>query len=232
VNTAEKLPWKIKDVHLRRSGVNLLQVAELQLQPGRLHILIGSNGAGKTSLLRTLHGLEAQGGWTADEAFKQATQAMVFQKPVFLKNTVAANLALALCADNTGDKTALLLAERLAQVGLSGAEQRMARSLSGGEQQRLALARALLRSPSLLLLDEPTSNLDTAATQSFEAVLLKTLAQGCTLLMSTHSMAQAKRLAQHILFMDKGVVVETSNQPQLFFQQPVSPQARDFFGQM
>ncbi len=108
----------------------------------------------------------------------------------------------------------------------------MARSLSGGEQQRLALARALLRSPSLLLLDEPTSNLDTTATQAFESVLMSTLQQGCTLLMSTHSLAQAKRLAQRVLFMDKGSIVETSAQPQVFFQQPVSPQARDFFGQM
>jgi tungstate transport system ATP-binding protein len=175
--------------------------------------------------------LEANGAWTADADFQRIEQAMVFQKPVFLKDTVAANLALALCANNAGQTASAQIAERLTQVGLAGAENRMARSLSGGEQQRLALARALLRSPSLLLLDEPTSNLDTAATQAFETVLLNTLRLGCTLLMSTHSLSQAKRLAQHILFMDKGSIVETSAQPARFFQQPVSSQARDFFGQ-
>lgn len=224
--------WHIKDLHLSRAGTCLLKVAELQLQAGSLHILMGSNGAGKTSLLRTLHGLEPAGAWTSDPDFKGQKQAMVFQKPVFLKDTVAANLTLALSPENTAQAARLQISQCLAQVGLPGAENRMARSLSGGEQQRLALARALLRSPSLLLLDEPTSNLDTAATQAFEAVLMSTLKQGCTLLMSTHSLAQAKRLAQRVLFMDKGHLVETSEQPQVFFQQPASPQARDFFGQM
>ena len=224
--------WRIEDLYLSRAGTCLLKVEELQLQRGCLHILMGSNGAGKTSLLRTLHSLEPTGRWSSDPAFRTERQAMVFQKPVFLKDTVAANLALALCTENAAQAPHLQIAERLAQVGLQGAENRMARSLSGGEQQRLALARALLRSPSLLLLDEPTSNLDTTATQAFESVLMSTLQQGCTLLMSTHSLAQAKRLAQRVLFMDKGSIVETSAQPQVFFQQPVSPQARDFFGQM
>jgi tungstate transport system ATP-binding protein len=226
----------IRALSLRKHGKTLADVRNLTLQTGAIHLLVGCNGAGKTSLLRTLHGLEAEQGHVDSPSLNELRQAFVFQKPVFLRDTVRANLRLALRAHQgirqpawgTDDS----LRDLLHRVQLPGLLDRQAHSLSGGEQQRLALARALLMQPDLLLLDEPTSNLDTQATLAFENVLLDVRNAGCTLLMSSHSMTQVRRLAQRLVFMAGGQIMETHDQPSAFFDAPQTEAARDFLGQL
>lgn len=228
-------PTLLIDALSLRKGSRLLASArQLTLPRAAITLLVGSNGAGKTSLLRALHGLEPRDATVVSTDLTACRQAFVFQKPVFLRDSVRANLLLAARhagrgkrLPDTGQLEALL-----STVQLTGTLRRSAQSLSGGEQQRLALARALLTQPDLLLLDEPTSNLDTQATLQFESVLLGIRDAGCTVVMSSHSMSQVHRLAQGLVFMAKGEVLETHEPAQEFFKNPRTPEARDFLGQL
>jgi tungstate transport system ATP-binding protein len=148
--------------------------------------------------------------------------AMVFQRPVMLRRTAAANVAYAL-----GRRDDTRVTELLAQVGLGALADRPARKLSGGEQQRLALARALARDPEILFLDEPTASLDPAATKSVEDIVGAIAASGVKIVMATHDIGQARRLAGDIVFLARGRLAERTDATQ-FFDNPVTSEAQAF----
>jgi tungstate transport system ATP-binding protein len=188
-------------------------------------VLLGPNGSGKSTLIRLAMGLVAPTSgrisW-GGRAVPGERLAMVFQRPVMLRRTAAANVAYALPARN--DKR---VTELLAQVGLAHLADRPARKLSGGEQQRLALARALARDPEILFLDEPTASLDPAATKSVEDIVRAIAATGVKIVMATHDIGQARRLAGDIVFLARGRLVERADAVQ-FFNAPATSEAGAF----
>ncbi|WP_308915892.1 ATP-binding cassette domain-containing protein [Jannaschia sp. LMIT008] len=198
-------------LRLERGAAVPVNGVDLTLPGGGVTALMGPNGAGKSMLLHLLHGLipPTDGhvlwrGRPLDRLGRRA-QAMVFQSPVLLRRSVAANVDFAL--RSRGVRDAGLRDGLLERVGLAGLGRRPARALSGGEAQRLALARALAVAPDLLLLDEATGRLDPASVAMIEAVLIAERAQGTTILMVTHDVAQARRLADSIVVMDAGRIV-------------------------
>ena len=192
---------------------------------------MGPNGAGKSLLLRLMHGMltptagqVSWGGMPLTDAVRKR-QAMVFQSPVLLRRSVAANIrfALKLRKENT-DQRALEILDR---VGLASRAHQPARMLSGGEQQRLNLARALALEPDVLFLDEPTASLDPAATAAIENIVQKAHAGGTKIVYVTHDLGQARRLADDVVFLDRGRLAEHSP-AERFFDNPKSEAARDF----
>ena len=183
-----------------------LEDVDVQVRRGEFVALVGSNGSGKTTLLHALHGLLPLSG-RRDVDAGGVSQAMVFQRPFMLRLSVLNNLRIALwlagvpAAERTGRAR-----EALERAGLADRADRPARTLSGGQQQRLALARAWAVRPDVLFLDEPTSNLDPAAKKEIEAMLAAFAADGMTLVMSTHNLGQAKRLASRVILLDAGRV--------------------------
>ncbi len=197
-------------------GKRLLDDVDLTIGEGRCTVILGANGAGKSLLLRLMHGLIAptagtirwQGGPLDRSA--RAAQAMVFQRPVMLRRSVLANLRFALSVRGIrGRARAARAAEALERANLSDLAHRPARVLSGGEQQRLAVARALACAPDLLFLDEPTASLDPASTFAIEALIREAHDAGVTVVLVTHDTGQARRLGQDIVFLDGGRVAET-----------------------
>jgi len=196
-------------------------------------IILGPNGAGKSLLLRCLHGLlrPASGrirwnGHKPDDAI-HARQAMVFQKPVLLRRSVAGNMDFAMNAH--GPKDPAFRDELLSAVDLLRHKGQPARLLSGGEQQRLALARALATRPDILFLDEPTANLDPASTLVIENLIRREVAAGTKIIFVTHDIGQAKRLADDIVFLHRGHVLEQSSAAP-FFEQPQTEEAANYLG--
>lgn len=188
--------------------------------------VLGANGAGKSVLLRVLHGLLplAQGRLLWPRTFRQA---MVFQRPALLRRSVRSNLEWAAQAARV---SAVDADQVLARVGLLEQANRPARLLSGGEQQRLALARAWLLRPELLFLDEPCASVDPASMARIEQCLRDMTKEGVTLVMSTHLLGQARRLSDQILFIHEGRVTELTP-AETFFTQPRSNEARQFLEQ-
>ena len=203
----------------------LIKEVSVNIDRGGIHMILGANGAGKSSLLRCLHGLTPITSGSITPPPNTIKQGMVFQKPVFLNASVQANLLIAVPKTNKEPDGSI--ANVLKQVGLHHRQKQMARTLSGGEQQKLALARALLTQPELLLLDEPTANLDVHAAPEFETLLMSVAEQGCTLLMTSHSIRQAKRLADTVIFMHDGQVLEHTHATH-FFNEPQSLHAQRF----
>jgi tungstate transport system ATP-binding protein len=226
------LPIAFEEVSVIAGAVRILDRITLTLLLGAPTILIGPNGSGKTTLLRTAMGLLAPTlgrlTWGGQGIGAPKRRAIVFQRPTMLRRSVAGNLRYALRA--AGIRRAghdARLAELLNLVGLDGLEDRPARRLSGGEQQRLALARALARDPTVLFLDEPTASLDPAATKAFEDVIRAIVARGIKVVMSTHDLGEARRLAGEIVLLHRGRVVESAASAD-FFAAPQSPEARKF----
>ncbi|WP_171174573.1 ATP-binding cassette domain-containing protein [Ruegeria sp. HKCCA4633] len=206
---------EVKDLRIRSKGRSLLDVPSLVLDGPGPTLILGPNGAGKSLLLRCLHGLIApdrgrvvQDGLPLCTAQK-ARQAMVFQQPVLLRRSVSANLDFVLKRQSMGrTDRKKRIAELLVEGGLDGKARQPARSLSGGEAQRLAILRALATEPETLFLDEPTSALDPSATQMIERMIRRASARGVRIVMVTHDIGQARRLAADIVMMQGGQVVE------------------------
>ena len=153
---------------------------------------------------------------------------MVFQRPVLLRRSVAANLAYPLRLRGMGRAACReIVSQTLERFGLAALAERPARLLSGGEQQRLALARAWTMRPQILFLDEPTSALDPSATRIIEAMIESFSAEGITIVMSTHNLGQARRLAQDIAFLHRGRLIE-HGPADIFFEGPKAPEAHAF----
>jgi tungstate transport system ATP-binding protein len=203
---------RLDRVGVRFGAVNALHGVDLRVERGDFIALIGANGSGKTTLLRTLHGLVAHTG-TRTVAADAAAQVMVFQRPFVMRLSVWNNLRLALWLAGAAAGAARSARDRreratlaLRRAGLLALRDRPARALSGGQQQRLALARAWATQPSLLFLDEPTANLDPSAKREVEGMLTGFRDDGMTLVMSTHNLGQAKRLATRVVYLDRGEI--------------------------
>jgi tungstate transport system ATP-binding protein len=227
------LPLRVERVCFDAGGKRLIHDISFTLDHGPRTIVLGPNGAGKSLLLRLCHGLiQPSSGdiiWASPGA--RATyraQAMVFQRPVLLRRTAAANISYALRVHGVPRRQRQrLVAAALDQAGLRHLTRRPARVLSGGEQQRLALARAWALQPQVLFLDEPTANLDPAATRTVEELLDTIHRAGTKLIMTTHDLAQARRLADEVIFLYRGRLLEWAPASE-FFTSPRSTEARAF----
>jgi tungstate transport system ATP-binding protein len=227
-----ELPIRFENVSVVRGAVTMLDRVSLTLSAGAPTVLIGPNGSGKTTLLRVASGLLAPSSgrvtWDGLERVPAHRNAILFQRPAMLRRSASANIAYALAS--VGIRRAerpRRIAELLSLVRLDGFAARPARSLSGGEQQRLALARALARDPAVLFLDEPSASLDPAAAKSIEDVVRAVAANGVKVVMSTHDLGQARRLAGDIVLLHRGQIVEQGDAAD-FFDHPNTEQARTF----
>jgi tungstate transport system ATP-binding protein len=227
------LPLRLHDVSFAAGGRTIIDGISLEIEAGRSTIILGANGAGKSVLMRLMHGLLAPTSgrveWGAPERAGAARkQAMVFQRPVMLRRSARANVGYALkIAGVPQAQRAAQVKEALEGVGLAHLAHRPARVLSGGEQQRLALARAGALHPEVLFLDEPTASLDPSAAREVESAIRAFDAAGTKIVMATHNLGQARRLGDEIVFLDRGRLVERAPVDQ-FFSKPQSAQAAAF----
>jgi tungstate transport system ATP-binding protein len=219
------LPLRVEELSFAAGGRTIIDRVSLELSAGPSTIILGANGAGKSVLMRLMHGLLAPSAgrvrWNAT-----GRQAMVFQRPVMLRRSALANVTYALRVAGSGESEKVAM-EALEEVGLAHVAHRPARILSGGEQQRLALARAWALHPEVLFLDEPTANLDPGATREIETVIKAFDAAGTKIVMSTHNLGQARRLGDEVVFLHQGRVAERAPIDR-FFPQPASPEAAAF----
>jgi tungstate transport system ATP-binding protein len=211
---------------LVEGGVRIIADVTLNIRHGRTAIL-GPNGAGKSTLLRLMHGLlHPSGGrviWPAT-----LTQAMVFQHPVMLRATALANIEYGLALRDIPVELRRQKARAaLVRVGLPELADRQARRCSGGEQQRIALARAWALDPEVLFLDEPTASLDPHSSREVERIIREIADSGTKIVMTTHNLGQARRIAEEVVFIDAGRLLEQTPAGQ-FFRQPQTLAARDF----
>jgi tungstate transport system ATP-binding protein len=226
------LPLRAEGLRFAAGGVEILHGVSLSIEAGGPTVVIGPNGAGKSVLLRLLHGLLAPTGgrivWDGNPAGPAGRQAMVFQRPVLLRRSVLANALYPLRLAGVPRAAREARArEALALVGLEALADRPARHLSGGEQQRLALARAAALRPEVLFLDEPCASLDPAATKAVEEIVLALAARGTKIVMTTHDLGQARRLAAEVVFLHRGRVVEHAPAGRLFAA-PAAPETAAF----
>jgi tungstate transport system ATP-binding protein len=227
------LPLVVHDLCYEIGGKRLLDNISFRTNTGPRTVVLGPNGAGKSLLLRLCHGLlQPSAGtiaWagTASETARRC-QAMVFQHPVLLRRSTAANITYVLRLHGVPRRQRrAMMMDALAQAGLLPLRAQPARLLSGGEQQRLSLARAWVLKPQVLFLDEPTASLDPAATQAVEALLKHIHHTGTKIIMTTHDLGQARRLADEVLFLHHGRLVEYTPAP-AFFSNPQSKEAAAF----
>lgn len=228
------LPLQVRGLCYDAGGARRVAELDLDIADTRVRVLVGPNGAGKSLTLRLLHGLLTPTAGTIRWNGRPPTravrrrQAMVFQKPVLLRRSVLANVTYALRAQGVPRPIRRERAQAvLAQAGLAGMAGRAARVLSGGEQQRLAVARAWAVRPAVLFLDEPTANLDPAATQIVEGMVAAIRDQGTAIVLATHDMGQARRLGDEILFLHRGRLQERSDAA-AFFAGPRSDAGRAY----
>jgi len=218
------LPLRLEGVAYRA----IIEPLTLELGAGPSTVILGANGAGKSVLMRLMHGLlaptEGRISWSSEDPRRH--QAMVFQRPVMLRRSALANVAYALKLAGVADANRRAMAA-LEEVGLAHLAHRSARVLSGGEQQRLALARAWALHPEVLFLDEPTASLDPTATREIESLIRAFDAAGRKVVMATHNLGQARRLGDEVLFLHQGRLVERAQVGQ-FFAKPASAEAAAF----
>lgn len=224
------LPLRLEEVSYAAGGRTLIERVSLTLEAGASTIVLGANGAGKSVLMRLMHGLLAPSAGRVAWAGKGARrrQAMVFQRPVMLRRSAIGNVLYALAAAGVSPGECERLArEALGEAGLAHLAARPARVLSGGEQQRLALARAWALHPEVLFLDEPTANLDPGATREVESVIRAFDAAGTKIIMATHSLGQARRLGDEVVYLHQGRVLERAP-IERFFPHPATAEAAAF----
>jgi tungstate transport system ATP-binding protein len=227
------LPLRLESVSMSARGVRIIDGVSCEFVGGARSVILGANGAGKSVFLRLCHGLlQPSAGrvvWHgANGVDPSRHQAMVFQRPIMLRRSALANVVYAL---KLGRVRRAERRERaamaLARVGLAEIADRPARVLSGGEQQRLALSRAWALEPEVLFLDEPTANLDPTATRAVEEIIQQIADAGTKIVMTTHNLGQARRLADEILFIHRGRLLEKSPADR-FYAAPSSPEAAAF----
>ena len=223
------LPLKVRDLRLRFGANSVIDDVSLDLGSSGCTMILGPNGSGKSLLLKLLHGLVEPTSGTIDWGGKSPSdvtrrQALVFQKPILLRRSVVANLDFVLKARRKDRSQATQLLEH---VGLAHKATQPARLLSGGEAQRLALARALATEPEILLLDEPTASLDPTSVLAIEKIVSDARARDVRVIFVTHDVGQAQRLGDDIVFMHNGRVAEHARARD-FFPKPQSQAGRDY----
>jgi tungstate transport system ATP-binding protein len=227
------LPLRLEGLVFDAGGRRIIRGISITLKRGPRTVVLGPNGAGKSVLLRLCHGLLTPSAgavtWNAPELpGAPRRQAMVFQRPVLLRRSALGNVRYALKVGGIAAREQEDRAyDALCKVGLEGHADRPARVMSGGEQQRLALARVWALQPEILFLDEPTASLDPGSTHEIEKVILALHEAGTKIVMVTHNLGQARRLADEILFLHQGRLLE--RQPaDRFLKQPASAEAARF----
>jgi tungstate transport system ATP-binding protein len=226
----QALPVSAQGLRFAAGGVEIIRGLDLTLEAGAPSFILGPNGAGKSVLLRLLHGLlQPTGGtlrWSLPEVTARSRQAMVFQRPVLLRRSVVDNATypLKLAGVKQPEEAARAALDR---VGLGALARRPARLLSGGEQQRLALARAWALAPEVLFLDEPTAALDPAATRQVEEIVAAIAAGGTKVVMTTHDLGQARRLAGEVVLLLHGTL-NARAPADVFFRDPPTLEAAAF----
>lgn len=229
---SSELPIEFDAVTLTAGGVTILDDVSLSFSAGAPTVLIGPNGSGKSTLLRLAMGLLAPSGghitWGGLQDVPPLRRAIVFQRPAMLRRSAAANIRFALrAAGIPRAEHARRTGELLELVSLAHVADRAARRLSGGEQQRLALARALARDPAVLFLDEPTASLDPVATKAVEDIIRAVSERNIKVVMATHDLGEARRLAGEVVMLHRGRIVERRAAP-TFFDKPQTLEARAF----
>ena len=230
--TTSILPLRLENVVVQKRSKNILDNVSLTFDPDGMTIVMGPNGAGKTTLLRLLHGLERPLSgvvrWNCNADDTRSRQAFVFQTPVMMRRSVLDNIAYPLAVRGIGKSDARDEAADWAKnVGLGEALQLEAANLSGGERQKLAIARALICKPEVLFLDEPTTNLDGKSTREIETILRSAYENGTRMIMTTHDIGQARRLATDVVFLNRGRQCEHSAANE-FFSSPQSSPAKTY----
>ena len=227
------LPLRLEQASFAADGRDIIPALSLEIGAGPNSVILGANGAGKSVLMRLMHGLlEPTSGrieWAEhDTRRSRRLQAMVFQRPVMLRRSARANVLFALRVAGLGAAECEARAdEALREVGLAHLANRPARVLSGGEQQRLALARAWALHPEVLFLDEPTASLDPSATKEIETVIKAFDASGTKIVMATHNLGQARRLGDEVIYLHQGRVLERAPVEE-FFTRPATAEAAAF----
>lgn len=228
------MPLKLDGVSFDAGGKRLIDRISFTLEAGPRTFVLGPNGAGKSLTLRLCHGLLPPstgtvtwlGAKSGEDPLKQ--QAMVFQRPVLLRRTVAQNIDYALKLHGVARaERPHVIDDVLSRTGLARFAKSPARHLSGGEQQKLALARAWATKPEVLFLDEPTASLDPAATHAVESIIDTMHGEGTRIVMTTHDLAQAKRHADEVIFIYAGRIMEKTPADE-FFDAPRSGEAAAF----
>ena len=226
------LSVSLDSIMVRRNGKLVLGPLDLDMEIGGIIIVLGPNGAGKTTFLKVLHGVErisdGEMHWSVSNIQAREEQAYVFQSPIVLRRSVGQNLAYPLKLIGTV-KSEISTRVRLwaRKIGLEDALDLPATRLSGGEKQKLAIGRALIRMPKVLFLDEPCANLDGRSIREIEALLREAKLAGTCIIMATHDLGQAKRLADSILFLLGGRLHE-QGPASAFFNIPSTSEAQSF----
>ncbi len=226
------LPLQLCGATAHMRGKKLVGPVDYTLEGTGLTMVIGPNGAGKTTFLRLMHGLQRVSGgelrWAVSAIQARQKQAFVFQTPIMMRRKVLDSLAFPLLLRGMGKAEARSKARQCARrFGLKDLLDSWAPMLSGGEKQRLSLARALIIEPEVLFLDEPCANLDGSATREIEGILQRAKLAGTRIVMASHDMGQARRLADEVIFFHKGRVHENARAG-VFFSAPVTREARAF----
>ena len=225
-------PLITENLVVKFEGKHILGPIDLKIDTGDIAVILGPNGSGKTSLLKALHGIlkpkEGTIRWSCLKTESIRKQMFVFQTPIMLRRSVFENLTYPLLLRKISKEQANYQAARwLDRIDLRTSMQVPATRLSGGEKQKLALARALITEPEMLFLDEPCASLDGKTTYEIESLLQSCVANGTTIMMSTHDIGQAKRLAKNIYFLNKGIL-ESIQPAKTFFIKPLSRNASKF----
>jgi tungstate transport system ATP-binding protein len=217
---------ELQELMLTESAVRIVGTIDLKLGAGRT-VIIGPNGAGKSTLLRLMHGLLKPS--TGRVVWPQAlSQSMVFQRPAMLRTTALANIEYGLALRGLSRIECWGRAlNALERVGLPRLAGRQAKRLSGGEQQRIALARAWALEPQVLFLDEPTASLDPASSREVERIVGEIAASGTKIVMTTHNIGQARRIGEEVIYLESGRVLEQTPATE-FFRQPRTAAAQAF----
>ncbi|MGI9350446.1 MAG: ATP-binding cassette domain-containing protein [Rhizobiaceae bacterium] len=226
------LPVNLSNAVVKKRGKTIIGPVDLEIGPSGFSVIMGPNGSGKTTLLRLLHGLERprQGtvSWNCTTSAARKKQAFVFQTPIMLRRTAAENIAYPLKLHKIPrSEITTIVRDWLNRIGLSKVADLNASFLSGGEKQKLAIARALVVNPEVLFLDEPTTNLDGKSIREIETILNNAIEQNIRIIMTTHDIGQANRLADDILFLYRGRVHEHGPAGS-FLSNPKTPEAKAF----